>query len=157
MFEDIKLDAKLIGAGIFVTVCLIVAGVLWYQHREVKNLNNAVVAASSTIAAQAAAASEASTVIANQEKSAQITDAGNQAIMAAPAQNQAKQDAIQSKTDTTIAQIQQQYITQPKTDTNAKAEDIAIATAQADGMWQTYCAMSGDTTDPNCAPQASQQ
>jgi hypothetical protein len=157
MFENIKLDAKLIGAGIFVTLCLIVAGVLWYQHREVKNLNNAVIASSSTIAAQAAAASEASAVIANQQKSAVITDQGNAAIIAAPAQNQAKQDAIQAKTDSTIAQIQQQYSVQPKTDANAKAEDEAIASAQIDGLWKTYCAMSGDASDPNCLNQTSKQ
>jgi hypothetical protein len=157
MFENIKLDAKLIGAGIFVALCLVVIGVIWFQHREVKNLNVQAGAASSTIAAQAAAASEASSVIVNQQKSNAITDAGNQAIIAAPAQNQAKQDAIQSKTDSAIAQIQTQYNSQPKTDANAKAEDLAIATAQVDGMWQTYCAMSGDTTDPNCAPQATQQ
>jgi len=157
MFENIKLDARLIGAGIFVTICLVVIGVIWFQHREVKKLNVQAGAASATIAAQVAAASEASSVIVNQQKSAAITDAGNQAIIAAPVQNQAKQDAIQSKTDTAVNQIQQQYNTQPKTDTNTKAEDVAIATVQIDGLWQTYCAMSGDTTDPNCAPQASQQ
>lgn len=154
MFADIKLDAKLIGAGIVVAIILVVCGVIWYQHSEVKSLNTQAGAASATIAAQAAAGSEAHATIQNQQASAQVTDAGNQAIIAAPAANQAQQDAVQAKTDTTIAAVKQQYSTLPQSDANAKAEDVAIATAQINGLWDTYCNTTPDTNVPECqAPQ----
>lgn len=148
MFADIKLDAKLIGAGIFVAIVLVVIGVIWWQHHQVASLTTAVATDKSTIAAQAQAGSEAHADIQNQQATNTVTDAGNQAIISAPAKNDAQQAQVQQTTNTQVATIKQQYSTQPQSDANAKAEDQAIATAQITGLWKTYCNV--ETTAAEC-------
>jgi len=140
-------NLKLIVAGILVAIAAIAAGVIWYQHREVGSLNKQNGADKVVIADQQQAASEAHTTINNQQQSAQVTDAGNVAIQQAPVKNEQQQATVQQQTDTTISTIKQQYNTLPKTDQNAVAEDQAIAQAQIDGLWKTYC---------NVEPQAAQ-
>lgn len=139
MFENIKLDAKMIAAGAVVVIILVVVGIIWWQHHEVKTLTNENVAASSTIAAQAAAGSEAHALIGNQQATNAVTDAGNAAIIAAPQKNADQQATVQAHTDQTVATIKQQYSTLPQTDANAQAQDKAIAQAQIDGLWTTFC------------------
>lgn len=143
----LPLNLKLIAAGIVVALVAIAAGVIWYQHREVGNLNKKNGADQVVIADQQQAGSEAHATINNQQASAQATDAGNIAIQQAPVKNEQQQAQVQQQTDTTVSNIQQQYSTLPKTDQNAVAEDHAIAQAQIDGLWKTYC---------NVEPQAAQ-
>lgn len=143
----ITAEVKMAIVGAIVVIALIAGGVIWYQHKEVGKLNQANGAASAVIGEQKAAASEAHTTITNQQQSAQATDAGNIAIQQAPVKNEQQQAQVQQQTDTTISTINQQYSQLPKTDANAAAQDKAIAQAQIDGLWKTYC---------NVEPQSAQ-
>ena len=62
----LPLNLKLIAAGIVVALVAIAAGVIWYQHREVGNLNKKNGADQVVIADQQQAGSEAHATINNQ-------------------------------------------------------------------------------------------
>jgi FtsZ-interacting cell division protein ZipA len=144
MFPDVKMDAKLIGFGIVAAIILVVAGVLWYQHHEVKNLTQQNAADKTTIAAQGAAASEAATTIKNTGAISGFTDQGAQAIEKKTDNNAAQQAQVAQQTDATVAAIKQKYNQQPKTPQAAVAEDKEVAQAQIDGLWQTFCNTAPD-------------
>lgn len=143
----ITAEVKMAIAAVIAVIALIAGGVIWYQHKEVGKLNQQTGADKVVIADQQQAGSEAHATINNQQASAQATDAGNVAIQQAPVKNEQQQAQVQQQTDTTVKNIQQQYNTLPKTDQNAAAEDHAIAQAQIDGLWKTFC---------NVEPQSAQ-
>lgn len=153
MFEDLKLDAKLIGAGIFLAVVLIVVGVMYFQHRTIDNLKKGDVVKDTTIKLQQGAASDAAATINNQQAIDKNTDQGNQAINQSKDTNAAKQAAVEQKTAGAVAEVKKKYAAQPKTPENVTAEDKEVARAQINGLWETYC----NTTDrvEDCATQPS--
>jgi FtsZ-interacting cell division protein ZipA len=158
MFENIKVDAKLIGAGIVVAIILVVVGVLLWQHHEVKDLTQQTGADKNVIAQQDAAASNAAVTIKNQQATAVNTDQTTAAIAASDVAVQAKQEQVENTTQQQIAVVNQQYQSQPATPATSAARMTAISQIQIDSLWDTYCqSVDSDPQCPASAPVAASQ
>jgi FtsZ-interacting cell division protein ZipA len=171
-------DIKLIIAGVVAAVILIVSGVLWYEHHEVKTLTQANAVDSTTIAAQAQSVSDAHATVVNQAKSAAITEQTQDQAASDTAATTATVNTINSTRQSAEQQIEQAYaqipgvvggktttpikpapkvITVGKTtiNTGTVSEATALSTVRIQSMWQTYCQLN--PADANAAACTANQ
>jgi hypothetical protein len=168
-------DIKLIIGGIILAVCAIVAGVLIYEHHEVKSLTQANAVDSTTIAAQAQSVSDAHATVVTQAKSAAITVQTLDQAASDTAATTATVNTINGNLQSSVETIQQAYnqipgivggktttpvkpapkvITVGKTtiNTGTVSEATALSTVRIESMWQTYCQLNPADADPQaCA------
>lgn len=144
MFDKIKANLTISVVVALLVVALIALSIVWYQHREVKDLTVAGAQKDGIIAQQQGAASQAQAVIKNQQGTAALTDQSWITLDGMHGANAANQQQVVDATQSQLDAIAEKYKNQPVTPENTAAKEKEVAAAQIDGLWKTYCNTAPD-------------
>lgn len=148
MFDSITAPVKAAIAGGVVVLALIIAGVLWYQHREIKTITK------DNVLLDSANKGLADTVD-KQQDAAKITDSVVTSVINEKASSVQAATDITNQTEQAKGDIEHKYNALPKPASLQEAQqreqekEKETSRVQMRSVWQAYCEAKPE--NPKCA------
>lgn len=123
---------KLFLLGCIIAVLVVLGGVVWFQHNDIKDLSK-----TNTEQAGQIQRTEAAKVL--DDKSQAVTEQVQNQTVQEVEKSTASQEAIDQEVERRVAEIKRQYAAKPASPQATVERDDAVVGARIDGLWKLYC------------------